>query len=45
MFVAAEKNAATFVKFIVAQIGRIFYKILFVQFHSVTSPTIGGTPE
>jgi len=28
MFVVAEENAATFVKFIVAQIGRIFYKVL-----------------
>jgi hypothetical protein len=45
MFVAAEENAATFVNFIIAQIGRIFYKIPFVQYPSVTSHTIGGKPE
>lgn len=45
MFVVAEENATTFVKFIVAQIGRIFYKLPFVQCPSVTSHTIGGKPE
>jgi len=45
MFVVTEENAATFVKFIVAQIGRIFYKRPFVQYPSVTSHTIGGKPE
>jgi hypothetical protein len=45
MFVVAEKNAATFVKFIVARIGRTFYKLPFVQYPSVTSHTIGGKPE
>jgi hypothetical protein len=45
MFVVAEENAATFVKLIAAQIERIFYKLPFVQYPSVTSHTVGGKPE
>jgi hypothetical protein len=45
MFVIAEENGATFVKFIAAQIGHIFYELPFVQYPSVTSHTIGAKPE